>query len=62
MDRKSADYLQRYFPDCAVKAIGMAEPEKKKPGRPKTGEAMTGAERQRRRRARLKAEKQSNGQ
>lgn len=29
MDRRSADYLQRYFPNCTVEAIGMAEPGKK---------------------------------
>jgi hypothetical protein len=61
MDKKSADYLQRYFPGCTVEAIGMAEPGKKKAGRPKTGNAMTSTERQRLRRARLKAEKQSKG-
>jgi hypothetical protein len=62
MDKKSADYLQRYFPSCTVEAIGMAEPGKKKAGRPKTGTAMTGAERQRLRRERLKSKEQSNGE
>lgn len=62
MDKRSADYLQRYFPGCSVEAIGMAEPGRKKAGRPKTGKAMTGAERQRRRRDRLKAESQSKGE
>jgi hypothetical protein len=62
MDRKSADYLQGYFPGCTVEAIGMAEPGKKKSGRPKTGKAMTGAERQRLRRARLKSKEQSKGE
>jgi len=60
MDKKSAEYLQTYFPDCVVEAVGMVEPEKKKAGRPKSEKpAMTSTERSRLRRAKLKAEKEA---
>ncbi len=57
-DRDTAEKIAEVYPGCTVEPLGIplkAEPEPKRGGRPRKGQVLTGAERERRRRERIAA-------